>query len=112
MNKWNIPGQLEQEILARDQACVYCGVTFMYPAKNFGSRPSWEHIVNDTQIISRKNIARCCMSCNASKGAKELMVWLQSAYCAQKGIGDTTVAQVVRDAVASSKSPTLTTAHV
>ena len=41
------------------------------------------------------------MSCNASKGAKDLRVWLASAYCKRKGIAENTVAQVVREALAS-----------
>jgi hypothetical protein len=60
---------------------------------------SWEHIVNDARIISAENIARCCMSCNASKGAKDLSKWLQSRYCLRKGITESSVAQVVRDAL-------------
>ncbi len=39
------------------------------------------------------------MSCNASKGAKELQVWLESAYCKRKGIRVGSVAEVVRNAL-------------
>lgn len=39
------------------------------------------------------------MSCNASKGAKELEAWLESNYCIRKGITETSVAQVVRNAL-------------
>ena len=99
MNRWNIPMQLEQEVLARDKACVYCGVEFRLLARPRGAKPSWEHIINDAKIITRENIARCCMSCNASKGAKDLAVWLQTKYCQQKGINESTVAKVVRNAL-------------
>ena len=104
MNRWNIPDWLEREVSVRDQACVYCGVAFSLPASSRGARPSWEHIVNDAKIITRENIARCCISCNASKGAKELAKWLQSNYCKRKGISEQTVSLVVRQY--------LSTAHV
>ncbi len=99
MNRWNIPEWLEQEVLARDTACVYCGVVFSLPAYSRGTKPSWEHIANDAKVVTRENIARCCMSCNASKGAKELRAWLQSKYCERKRIQEGTVASVVKDAL-------------
>jgi hypothetical protein len=100
VNRWNIPDWLELEVLARDATCIYCGVDFSRPASTRGAKPSWEHIVNDASIVTRENIARCCMSCNASKGAKELEAWLQSTYCKRKGISEETVAKVVQDALA------------
>jgi hypothetical protein len=99
MNRWNIPNELEHEILARDQSCIYCGVEFLLADASFGSRPSWEHIINDAQIISRENIARCCRSCNASKGINQLAIWLESPYCKQRGINKDTVAAIVRSAL-------------
>jgi hypothetical protein len=87
---------LEQEVLARDKVCVYCGVDFSQPVSARGAQPSWEHIVNDAGIVTRGNIARCCVACNASKGAKELAAWLQSAYCKRKRIDAESVAQIVR----------------
>lgn len=104
MNRWNIPAELEQEVLARDLACVYCRGGFAAPSTTRGAKPSWEHIVNDARIVTRQNIARCCMSCNASKGAKELRTWLASDYCSRKGITESVVAQVVRDALIQSPS--------
>ena len=101
MNRWNIPNWLEQEVIARDRRCVYCGVEFLPSNESKGSRPSWEHIVNDARIVTRDNIARCCLSCNASKGTKELTAWLQSKYCKRNGITEVTVAEVVRKALAS-----------
>mgnify|MGYP002083592980 CR=1 FL=1 len=103
MNRWNIPALLEREVLARDLACVYCGVNFLLQGTTRGAKPSWEHIVNDARVVTRENIARCCMSCNASKGAKELRAWLASSYCRRKGITENAVAQVVREAL--SRSP-------
>jgi len=101
LNRWNIPLWLEREALARDTACVYCRVEFSLLSPTRGSRPSWEHIINDARIVTRENIVRCCMSCNASKGTKELNAWLASKYCERKGITRAVVAEVVRNALSS-----------
>jgi hypothetical protein len=60
---------------------------------------TWEHVVNDARIVNRENIARCCASCNASKGTKTLADWLESAYCKRRGISKDTVADVVKRAL-------------
>jgi hypothetical protein len=99
MNRWNIPRWLEEEVTARDTQCVYCGVSFIGRAASRGERPSWEHIVNDAKIITRENIARCCMSCNASKGTKDLVVWLCSRYCVERGISPNSVSPVIKAAL-------------
>jgi hypothetical protein len=104
VNRWNIPTWLEREVLARDTACVYCRLDFSLPSAARGAKPCWEHIVNDAKIVTRQNIARCCMSCNASKGNQELRQWLASNYCTRKGIAESTVAQVVQDALSSPPS--------
>ena len=101
MNRWSIPVELEREILARDRACVYCGTAFALSPTTRGALPSWEHIVNDAQIVTRQDIARCCVSCNASKGTKELRRWLSSSYCKRKGISESSVARVVQEALAT-----------
>lgn len=99
MNRWNIPADLEQELIERDRECVYCRVSFHRPAASRGDRPSWEHIINDERIVTRENIARCCMSCNASKGTKPLAAWIESRYCAARSITPATVAPVVQAAL-------------
>ena len=96
MNRWNIPPWLEREVIARDRRCVYCGVEFVVPTLTRGCAPSWEHIVNDARMVTRENIARCCISCNASKGTKDLVTWLRSNYCQTRGIAANSVAAVVR----------------
>ena len=96
MNKWKIPDSLEQEIRARDRACVYCGTEFVAAVT-----ATWEHIVNDARIITPENIALCCAPCNASKGARALADWLASAYCQRRGISRETVADVVKRALVS-----------
>lgn len=99
MNRWNIPLELERQVIARDRACVYCGVSFTTASLTRGGRPSWEHIINDARIVTPQNIARCCMSCNSSKGTKDLAVWIESDYCVSKGITASTVAPLIKAAL-------------
>jgi hypothetical protein len=48
------------------------------------------------------------MSCNASKGAKELRTWLESNYCKCKDITVSSVAEVVKNAfVGEAPNPLL-----
>jgi hypothetical protein len=63
------------------------------------SRPSWEHIINDATIVTRDNIALCCVACNASKGAKDLSEWLNSRYCEVNGITPQSVAPIIQRAL-------------
>ena len=104
MNRWNIPDWLEREITERDTSCVYCGVGFSPAKGQHAARASWGHIVNDARIVNRENIAKCCVSCNSSKGAKDLLEWLYSKYCLTRGINADTVALVVRSAIVSRPS--------
>jgi hypothetical protein len=99
-NNWNIPSWLEKEVRERDSACVYCGVPFMSSNTSPKSAPSWEHIINDAKIITKENIALCCRGCNASKGQKQLSVWLQSKYCVERGISKDSVAPIIKQAIA------------
>ncbi|MBT3065507.1 hypothetical protein [Rhodoferax sp. U11-2br] len=105
MNKWNIPAWLENEVLERDRCCVYCGVSFAQVSKVRREQRSWEHIVNDAKIVTRDNIALCCIGCNASKGAKTLEQWLMSRYCRDRQISAQSVSPVVRAALATRASP-------
>jgi hypothetical protein len=102
MNNWGIPDWLEKEVRERDKACVYCGIQMIEKMPQRGPRiavATWEHIINDASIISRENIARCCVACNSSKGTKKLSDWLQSSYCKKRGLNKNTVAQVVKEAL-------------
>jgi hypothetical protein len=101
-NRWNIPADLVREVLERDLACVYCGGGFSIEPAARRQRASWEHIINDARIITRENIAVCCIGCNASKGAKALSVWLKSPYCESRGISEASVAPVVRAALVAT----------
>jgi len=98
-NKWGIPKDVEDFVKERDLKCVYCGVEFSKNNESRKSKPSWEHIVNDNRINGIDNISLCCMSCNASKGAKVLTDWLNSDYCKRNDITEKTVAQVVKEAI-------------
>lgn len=95
MNRWNIPGWLEKEIIARDVCCVYCGIQFGSCGTR-KSKASWEHIINDARIVTRENIALCCVSCNASKGTKLLSDWITSPYCRNKNITPQSVADIIK----------------
>jgi len=102
MNRWRIPDWLEEEVKERDKTCVYCGVRMIEHMPPRGSRravATWEHIINDASIVSRENIARCCVACNSSKGTKKLSDWIQSSYCKRRGMGKDTVAKVVKEAL-------------
>ncbi len=100
-NKWGIPSDIEFFVKERDKNCVYCRVEFKETNDSRKFNPSWEHIVNDIRINGKENIALCCISCNASKGAKLIEDWLQSEYCKRKKITIETVAPVVKDAIVS-----------
>jgi hypothetical protein len=97
MNRWRIPAWLEHEVIARDVNCIYCRVPFCKKTRK--TMPSWEHIVNDARIITPGNIGRCCMACNASKGARFLADWLKSDYCKRRNINFDTVSPLVRAAI-------------
>lgn len=99
MNRWNIPAELEAKVRARDTRCIYCRVSFQQASERRGQRPSWEHIVNDASLVTTANIALCCISCNASKGAKNLRAWLGSKYCQRWGISAKSIAPVARVAL-------------
>jgi hypothetical protein len=99
MNRWKIPDWLEREVIERDRCCIYCGVEFTEQIASRRDRPSWEHIINDASIVTRENIARCCIGCNASKGTKSLADWLPSKYCAARGITCASIAAIARTAI-------------
>ena len=99
MNRWNIPEVLEKEIIKRDKVCVYCGTELLPSKESKKQTATWEHITNDMRIITKENISRCCFSCNSSKGAKELSIWLESNYCKNKNITKDTVSDVIKQAL-------------
>jgi hypothetical protein len=105
MNNWGIPVWLEEEVKERDKTCIYCGIQMIEKTPPNGSRKdvaTWEHIINNASIVTRENIARCCVACNSSKGTKKLSEWIESAYCKKRGISRDTVAEVVKEALRAS----------
>jgi hypothetical protein len=99
-NRWGIPKEVEDHVKHRDRNCVYCGISFDIIGNSHKAKASWEHIINDIMINGIDNIALCCRSCNASKGAKTLTLWLTSNYCLTKGITKDSVADVVKEYLA------------
>ncbi len=102
MNIWGIPEWLEREVRERDKTCVYCGIQMIEKMLPGGPRKdvaTWEHIINDARIVTRENIARCCATCNSSKGVKNLSDWIQSSYCKKRGISKDSVSEVVKQAL-------------
>ena len=95
-NSWGIPKNIEDLVLERDQACVYCGCEF---GTERAKKKSWEHIINDIRITTLDNIALCCVGCNASKGSKELTNWFYSENARKRGITSETIADVVKVAL-------------
>jgi hypothetical protein len=95
-NRWGIPKEVEVFVKKRDLECVYCGVRFTDAIISHKSKRTWEHIINDIRINNSENIALCCASCNARKGAKKLEDWLNSNYCKKKGINYNNVSHVVK----------------
>lgn len=102
-NRWGIPKDVEEYVKKRDLSCVYCGIQFTSLNISNKSRSTWEHIINDIRINSIENIALCCGSCNASKGAKSLEAWLKSNYCNTKAITINNVASVVKKHIENNK---------
>lgn len=99
MNSWNIPEEMEKEIMIRDRNCVYCGIQMVEKVPRGESRKNaatWEHIINDATIITKDNIARCCSACNSSKGTKKLSDWINSDYCKKNKININTVAPIIK----------------
>jgi hypothetical protein len=102
VNRWGIPDWLEREVKDRDKTCVYCGTQMNEQLLPSGPRKAvatWEHIINDSNIVTRESIARCCVACNSSKGTMKLSDWLQSGYCKKRGINKDTVAEIVKEAL-------------
>ena len=98
-NNWNIPAWLEKEVRERDKQCVYCGAKFTPAKVSKKTAASWEHIINGAKIITRENIALCCCGCNASKGQKQLSIWLQTPYCQERSIHAGSVAPIIKEAI-------------
>ncbi len=95
--KWHVLEEDRLKIAKRDIKCVYCRKRFNNNSSKL--KETVEHIENETW---KKNpplitdIAICCASCNASKGTKKLMDWLDSDYCKEKKINKGNVASIIK----------------
>ena len=98
-NRWRIPLAMARQVATRDVKCVYCGSAFESRIGIRRGRASWEHIVNDLNLVNLENIALSCIGCNASKGTKSLLLWLSSSYCQSRGISKVTFSPVAAAAL-------------
>jgi len=71
-NSWNIPKWLEKEIRERDKVCVYCGKAFTATKASRKSSSSWEHIINDAKLVTRKILLFAVVVAMQAKGKKTI----------------------------------------
>jgi hypothetical protein len=96
-NSYRIPSDIENAIRTRDVQCVYCRKAMFLPTPS-KSRAGWatiEHLDHLPPFAYRvgqteDDFAIACGSCNSSRGAKPLAIWV-----ANRGIADT-VAPVIK----------------
>ena len=104
------PYGLSEDALAklreRDCLCVYCHKEMIYPfdTKRRSDSATIEHFNHEPPWNNIETVAYACGSCNSSKGAMPLMEWLQKSYCVERNITLNTVAQPVRDYLATYTS--------
>ena len=103
-NQWQIPRDLASLVATRDRVCIYCAKEFAPIGPRGSRRASWEHIINDINLITLENIAVCCVGCNSSKSRKELFTWLQTPYCSKNSISEKTLAPVALAALQLQRS--------
>lgn len=73
---YNIPNKdLINIVNERDKVCVYCDCNFSNDKTSIKYR-SYDHI-NAFKPHSINNTVKCCISCNSSKGDKDVLVWLK-----------------------------------
>jgi 5-methylcytosine-specific restriction endonuclease McrA len=99
-NNWNIPEWLEKKVRSRDKLCVYCRIKlkeYLLTKGTPSDKATFEHIDNDGPNDKEWNIAMCCASCNASKGTKKLMDWLETPHCKENNINEKTVANIIKE---------------
>lgn len=97
-------------IVARDIDCIYCHKKMIVPfdAKNRSDSATIEHLNHRADWYSVQDfvskglsvdsiIGICCGSCNSSRGSLPLLSWFESKYCKDRGITQSSVAQVVQD---------------
>ena len=74
---YNVPNKKLIELVdERDKVCVYCGRKFSKDNKSRFYR-SYDHL-DPFKPHSKTNTVRCCISCNSSKGEKNVFEWVKS----------------------------------
>ncbi len=104
-----IPQDQLDEIVIRDNVCVYCKKTMLdpYNNSNHGDSATIEHLNHRADWDSVKDfvdrgesvssiIAICCGSCNSSRSDLPLLKWFETQYCKDHKIKVGTVSTVVR----------------
>lgn len=97
-DRYGLPESVVTRVRERDRRCVYCHKE-MVPPSLTSPRRDWatiEHLNHLPPWDNPETIAICCGSCNSSRGKKPLLTWLESAYCRERSISQTTVAEPVR----------------
>jgi len=79
--------------------CIYCRSDLTPIGTINRKTASWEHIANDIDVIKLGNIERRCVGCIAGKGTKTRSKWLNSTYCRNYNISESTLALVAIEAL-------------
>jgi hypothetical protein len=98
-NKYGLPEDQLDRIRARDTRCVYCEKEMRAPIKGTPAT-DWatiEHLNRFPPFDDATTVAICCMSCNASRGAKKITDWFESDYCQKRDVNFSSVAEPVRE---------------
>ena len=106
-NRFGISRQDEEEILARDNTCVYCHKTMCSYAEIKAMKGVWsdqatiEHLNCNGPFyckhgLKKEDIVMCCRACNSSRGDRTLPDWFKTDYCRSKNVNEHTVADSVK----------------
>ena len=106
-NGYGIPPDIEHQLRARDELCVYCRKPMKAYPRTKGTpadKATIEHLNNRPPFywgegLERsgvEGIAICCGACNSSRSNKPLAAWFASLYCVERDINLRTVAPIVK----------------
>jgi hypothetical protein len=94
-------------IRARDKTCVYChkemidessGKLYRDHARDWATI---EHLHELPPWDNPATVTMCCGSCNSSRGKKTHAVWFKSQYCKERNISAESVAEPVKEYLAT-----------
>lgn len=101
MKRFGIPAEVERRLRERDASCVYCKKDFSNSSQR--DKPTIEHLNENPPFfwqdgLTEAGLAKCCWSCNSSRGRKTLTDWLRTPYCTNRDrpINHDTVATPVK----------------